>query len=161
MYKTGIFHIYKRRRVVLKGGAIASQKISRYGTTIWPKTYFSGIEIKHVRMYNVSRLWETFWHEKVHSTMALKCKKYSAKTRYTSKPTFFRKWIPYFIGLFWAKGFEAILVNIFKKKEEKKNRICCSRLIFYRFLKHCVPLATFTMSSEKWLFANNDRPPIR
>ena len=77
----GIFHIYKRRRVVLKGGAIASQKISRYGTTIWPKTYFSGIEIKHVRMYNVSRLWETFWHEKVHSTMALKCKKYSAKTR--------------------------------------------------------------------------------
>ena len=81
VYKTGIFHIYKRRRVVLKGGAIASQKISRYGTTIWPKTYFSGIEIKHVRMYNVSRLWETFWHEKVHSTMALKCKKYSAKIK--------------------------------------------------------------------------------
>ena len=32
VYKTRIFHIYKRRRVVLKGGAVASQKISRYGT---------------------------------------------------------------------------------------------------------------------------------
>ena len=90
----GIFHIYKRRRVVLKGGAIASQKISRYGTTIWPKTYFSGIEIKHVRMYNVSRLWETFWHEKVHSTMALKCKKYSAKTRLLQNQLFLENEFP-------------------------------------------------------------------
>ena len=88
------FHIYKRRRVVLKGGAIASQKISRYGTTIWPKTYFSGIEIKHVRMYNVSRLWETFWHEKVHSTMALKCKKYSAKTRLLQNQFFLENEFP-------------------------------------------------------------------
>ena len=30
--KTGIFHKYKRRHVVLKVGAVASQKISRYGT---------------------------------------------------------------------------------------------------------------------------------
>ena len=151
MYKTGIFHIYKRRRVVLKGGAIASQKISRYGTTIWPKTYFSGIEIKHVRMYNVSRLWETFWHEKVHSTMALKCKKYSAKTRLLQNQLFEENEFPTLKTCFEHK----ILRQFWWKFA------FASRLIFYRFLKHCVPLATFTMSSEKWLFANNDRPPIR
>ena len=130
--------MYKRRRVVLKGGAIASQKISRYGTTIWPKTYFSGIEIKHVRMYNVSRLWETFCHEKVHSTMALK----------NAKNIVQKQKQDYFKTNFFLENdfpFEAILENILKKK----NLICHSRLIFYRFLKHCVPLATFTMSSEK------------